>query len=251
MTAKNFTQIRNDIIRNDSLTPHEKAVLSVILSYGSCEKIYISQAVIAKESNMSRDMVHRIIKKLKKEKYINTVIQPDRATLEYELLSKAVTDGISKVTDEKRRGYGQERQGGTDEDDTSNKSISNKSIVIKKKIKKKDDIPYQEIIDYLNTKLNKKNERGFQLTEATKSKIKTCWGFASKHPEYKDDPIKAFFYVIDVKCEEWGNKTEWQRNLNPATLFQLGKIKDNFAKYLAQTDNKTISKEKYGEWINE
>lgn len=108
------------------------------------------------------------------------------------------------------------------------------------------NVPFEEILAYLNEKLGKKKGRDFQLTDATKSKITKSWEFAKKHPEYKDDPIKAFLYVIDVKYKEWGNDPEKAVYLRPSTLFQIGKVKNHFEEYLAQDKQSDHDDKKYG-----
>jgi len=194
---KYFTQIRNKLIRSGSLTPYDKAVLFVLMSYGSCEKIYLSQSEIAKQANMSRDMVHKTVKKLKEKRYINTVEQIDRATLEYKLLYKAVTDTISRVTDENDRGYGQERQGGTDENDTSNKSISNKSRVIKDIVEKKNAL--DDLVDKVILMWKEKSgQNKIQLTtKSYRKQIKTAIKDLALSEE--SDILSAFAFVFDNK----------------------------------------------------
>lgn len=110
------------------------------------------------------------------------------------------------------------------------------------------EIPYQEIIDYLN----KKTSSSYQwTTKPTQTAIDKSWEYASKLDKYKDDPIKAFFYVIDVTDEEWGDNPNMHQFRRPSTLFHTGKVKNNFEKYLNMKKKSEISKKKYGEWVNE
>lgn len=80
---------------------------------------------------------------------------------------------------------------------------------------KAEQIPYKEIIDYLNEKANK----SFKHTAtANKKLIKARW-----NEGYRLDDFK---HVIDTKAAEWLN-TEMQKYLQPSTLFG-----NKFDKYL-------------------
>ena len=70
------------------------------------------------------------------------------------------------------------------------------------------NIPYKEIIDYLNQKANTHFKHD---TAATKRFIKARWneGF----------DLSAFKYVIDVKCAQWLTDPNMVSYLRPMTLF--------------------------------
>ena len=70
------------------------------------------------------------------------------------------------------------------------------------------NIPYKEIIDYLNQKANTHFKHD---TTATKRFIKARWneGF----------DLSAFKYVIDVKCGQWLTDPKMVSYLRPMTLF--------------------------------
>lgn len=71
-----------------------------------------------------------------------------------------------------------------------------------------DRIPFNEIVDYLNLKANKK----FRATSAdTKKLIKARW-----NEGYKLDDFKR---VIDNKCFSWERDSEMSKYLRPKTLF--------------------------------
>ncbi|WP_438967030.1 conserved phage C-terminal domain-containing protein [Flavobacterium sp.] len=87
---------------------------------------------------------------------------------------------------------------------------------------KKNKIPYEEIIDYLNKKTNQ-NYR--YTTPKTKELIFSRWkeGFTKKD----------FYQVIDNMCNKWINDSKMKPYLRPHTLFST-----KFESYLNQSDDK-------------
>lgn len=88
---------------------------------------------------------------------------------------------------------------------------NNTSINNKKYIKSS-----EEVIEYLNSKTGKR----FRICQSNQKKIITVL-----KEGYSIDECKQ---VIDTKCEQWLHNSEFQKNLNPKTLFSL----DNFDRYL-------------------
>jgi len=94
-----------------------------------------------------------------------------------------------------------------------NKSLSKKihTKAIKKTKKTREIIPYEEIINYLN----EKTEKHFEVTsKATQRLISARW---NENVKFQD--LKAFEYVIDVKCQEWLTNPDMVSYLRPLTLF--------------------------------
>lgn len=89
-------------------------------------------------------------------------------------------------------------------------------------VKKKESPPYQEIIDYLNEKAEKK----FKVNDKTKTHINARWNDGYKLPDFRA--------VIEKKVEEWKG-TEMDKFLRPETLFGT-----KFESYLNQ--NETVKK---------
>jgi uncharacterized phage protein (TIGR02220 family) len=83
------------------------------------------------------------------------------------------------------------------------------------------DVPYSEIIAYLNTRTNSNYRTG---TKKTKDLIQARWeeGFT----------LVDFQKVIDIKATEWQNDPQWSKFLRPITLFG-----PNFESYLNQKQN--------------
>lgn len=71
-----------------------------------------------------------------------------------------------------------------------------------------DDVPYKEIIDYLNLKTSKSYKHS---TSKTKSLIKARWNEGFKVDDFKK--------VIDNKCFEWIGNSDMAKYLRPETLF--------------------------------
>ena len=71
-----------------------------------------------------------------------------------------------------------------------------------------DDVPYKEIIDYLNLKTSKSYKHS---TSKTKSLIKARWNEGFRVDDFKK--------VIDNKCFEWIGNQDMAKYLRPETLF--------------------------------
>lgn len=71
-----------------------------------------------------------------------------------------------------------------------------------------DDVPYKEIIDYLNLKTSKSYKHS---TSKTKSLIKARWSEGFRVDDFKK--------VIDNKCFEWIGNPGMAKYLRPETLF--------------------------------
>ncbi len=76
----------------------------------------------------------------------------------------------------------------------------------------------KEIVDYLNEKVGTSYRAS---SERTKKLIK-----ARLNEKYTVDDFKS---VIDIKCRDWKNSTEWSKFLRPETLFS-----NKFESYLQQ-----------------
>lgn len=84
-----------------------------------------------------------------------------------------------------------------------------------------EQIPYNEIIDYLNLKTNKHFRSNINKT---RSAIKSRWNEGFRESDFK--------YVIDVKCSQWLNDKQMAKYLRPETLFG-----NKFESYLNEETN--------------
>ncbi|MDD5414635.1 MAG: conserved phage C-terminal domain-containing protein, partial [Smithellaceae bacterium] len=76
---------------------------------------------------------------------------------------------------------------------------------------KDDDIPYQEIVEYLNLKTGKNFNH---QSKQTRAKIKALWGSDGRKRTLQD-----FQRVIDNKCRSWLTDPKMTIYLRPETLF--------------------------------
>lgn len=99
------------------------------------------------------------------------------------------------------------------------------------------DIPYKDIVDYLNLKTSKNYKHS---TNKTKSLITARWneGFA----------LDDFKKVIDNKTTEWLNDSKMSKYLRPETLFG-----NKFEGYLNEEQSQSMPKayQSMYEWLNE
>ena len=95
----------------------------------------------------------------------------------------------------------------------TNKNVKNdkKEDIVEKESRPANNIPYEEIIDYLNEKVGTHFKH---KTKTTRGFIKARW---NEDPDFSN--IGAFRYVIDVKCGQWLNDPKMIGNLRPQTLF--------------------------------
>ncbi len=93
-------------------------------------------------------------------------------------------------------------------DDSSSSSSSLKDKHIVEHPLKKNNIPFQSIIDYLNekTKRNYSSE-----AKSTRAHIRARWTEGKTEPDFKK--------VVDIKCDQWLSDIKMQRFCRPETLF--------------------------------
>ena len=76
----------------------------------------------------------------------------------------------------------------------------------------KEEIPFAEIIDYLNKKTGREGVNLFKPgSKSTQRNIRARWNNGYR--------LKDFIHVIDVKVEEWLGNEAMETYLNPETLF--------------------------------
>ncbi len=110
---------------------------------------------------------------------------------------------------------------------TSNKKILSSSD-------EQDDVPYKEIVDYLNLKTSKSYKHS---TSKTKSLIKARWNEGFRFDDFKK--------VIDNKCFEWIGNSDMAKYLRPETLFG-----PKFEGYLNENIVKGAEQRATGEYDN-
>lgn len=85
---------------------------------------------------------------------------------------------------------------------------------------KKENIPYKDIVEYLNDKTSSKYKSS---TGKTKESIKARWNEGFRLDDFKK--------VVDIKTAEWLNNEKYSKYLRPSTLFGT-----KFEEYLNQKE---------------
>lgn len=102
--------------------------------------------------------------------------------------------------------------------------ISNKDIVGPHR-PSSSEIPFKEIIDYLNHKA----EKNYRLAETNKGYISSRWN--------EGYGLKDFKQVVDNKCASWLNDPKMNEYLRPSTLF--GKKFDDYLNSIPKSRSKS------------
>ena len=138
----------------------------------------------------------------------------------FPIVQKGTQEGTQQGT---REGIRQGTQEGTPEE---HGRVHERGTLYKPKLNenKKENIPYAEIVDYLNEKAGTNFKSS---TKATQSHINARWreGFR----------LEDFKRVIDIKVEDWGNDPRMRPYLRPETLFGT-----KFESYLNQRPRLTV-----------
>ncbi|KXU13355.1 Phage replication initiation protein [Streptococcus oralis] len=139
----------------------------------------------------------RIHNYIRSDRFQSTLHQDEKTQLEYDQSKTAVLKPLKNVIP---NGYQMDTQ-----DRVGKVSLDKGSLTTYPK--EPDNIPYKEIIDYLNSKTGKKYRDNVQKN---KSLIKARWS-----EEYRLDDFKQ---VIDNMVKDWSG-TKYAKYLRPETLF--------------------------------
>ena len=211
--------IPKEIWLAEDLSPIEILVLTEIQSLDNDEGCTASNSYLAGFFGVTRQRISQIISSLKDKKYIK---------ISYDKDGDWCKGRVIKVVNNFNRGCKEnlprckENLPGCKENfnviNTNNNTSNNTSINNKRDIREKsedfsagtssDNIPYSEIVDYLNKRTGKKYRASSQKT---KRLIK-----ARFNEKYTVDDFKK---VIDNKCLEWLRDDKMSRYLRPETLF--------------------------------
>lgn len=225
---KNYTCMANYHLRDKNLSLKAKGLMSVILSLPDDWKYSMAGLVaICKEGETS---VKAAFRELERAGFVTVQKlypnQTESGRIEY------VYTVHEKPTEQEGCAQGLENLGVAPQQvenqgqlSTEEPSTDRPSTKDKTKKEDKEELPYDEIIDYLNEKTGK----NFRSTTADyRKEIHARWVDEDK-PEVAEFVAKCR-YVIDVKCAEWLG-TDFEKNLNPKTLFRAA----NFDRYANQS----------------
>jgi len=183
---------------------------------------------LAKELPAMGRMMYQGLWQLAEDKYKRTEVE---IIEEYLLIKKNNRENITYIT--------VSDNGNLDTTNVSD-SKSTQSIRIKDKDKNKDknkehcpaekkqDIPYKEIVKYLNSRTGSQYK---STTNKTQKLIKARWNEGFRLDDFKT--------AIDKKCVEWIGDEEMEKYLRPPTLFS-----NKFESYLNQLSVKNSSQSK-------
>lgn len=185
-----------DLILLANHQPNEIMLNSEVVTIERGER-HTSEIILANRWGVSRNTVRKFLRVLEKENMIKVKKSRQSGTT-YKVLNYNVYQGkydIKKQNAEHRKNNGVNNKININ-NNGNNRNNDNKN-----------NIPYKDIIDYLN----KKASRNYKHTTAkNKNIIKARWeeGFS----------LNDFKKVIDIKVTEWKNN-EMSKYLRPETLF--------------------------------
>ena len=199
--------IPREIWLDKELSWIEKFLLVEIESLDNEQGCWASNDYFASFFGVSKDRISKLISGLNRKGYITV-------ELIYKKGTKAVEKRVVRITDIYRskqlEGIGENTYTPIGENaEDNNTSLNNTSNNTKDIMSgKPDNVPYEEIIEYLNQK-SESNYRS--KTASTRKHIKARFneGFT----------IDDFKTVIDKKTKEWKGDEKWGRFLRPETLF--------------------------------
>lgn len=217
----NFTIIDNTIFRNKELSLKGKGLLTTLLSLP--DNWTFSERGLTSLSKDGRDSLRSGLEELEEQGYlVRHIGRNDKGQF-----TNTIYNVYEIPTKDKPR-----LENPTLDNPTAYKELSNKELIDKElnnnKEINKERLPYQEIIDYLNLRTNKR----FRVTADVRSKVNARYDEGFTLQDFKD--------VIDKKCVEWMNDTKMKKYLQPSTLFGT-----KFQNYLNQDVIKSKSSNPY------
>jgi len=227
--------IPSDLWFDKNLKNKNELVLYVEIDSLSTDKqpCYASNKYLADFMDLSPGRVSQLISSLEKKGYIRTEkiyskINPKqvqkRNIYPIRKLSRGVVSELNTPSKFSKGGYLENIQESVLGSLT--KKHSNKDIVEQAR----PQLPYNQIIDYLNQKAKKH----FKYAETSKKRIRTRWNEGYR--------LKDFEKVIDIKCSDWINDPKMNEYLRPSTLFG-----DKFEAYLNSKPKKKSFNKPYVE----
>lgn len=199
-------------------------ITSLTFKTGEC---WASNNYFAELYNVSPQAISKWIKTLETYKYI-TIDYEKKGNQYIKRIIKLVSTDIDRVSTVVERGINTHLEGYQQRIKENIININNTSInnnIYSPEAEQ--HIPYKEIIDYLNMRLNTKYKHTSKKTQ-TLIKARFNEGFT----------LDDFKQVIDKKCVEWINDTKMNKFLRPETLFGT-----KFESYLNQQSKKITTKD--------
>ncbi len=211
-----YGNISKLVMKDRNLTIGAKAVYAYLCSYSGAGKVaYPSRSLICHDLKITQETLSKHLKNLEEQGYILREQQRSNGSFSHNIYTILTIPRKSdtKITDIEKIDIALDDIGKIETNNNSynNNSINNNNkntyIVENEKKQETEQIPYQEIIEYLN----EKTEKNYKLTTSkTRELIKARWneGFT----------LEDFKKVIDNETLKWKN-TEMETYLRPVTLF--------------------------------
>ncbi|MBZ8174782.1 conserved phage C-terminal domain-containing protein [Staphylococcus delphini] len=204
----NFVTVHKDFIHDSNISWKAKGILLYLLSRPDDWQIYETE--LKKHATDGRDSLRTGIKELEEAGYIHrTRIRDERGCFkEYEYHVFELPNQVGKS----HLGYTQLGKSHLGKPDTTNNNSTNNNLTnndgnILSGDPTVSQIPYKEIVEYLNQKTGKHYKHN---TAKTKEFIKARWN--------QDFNLDDFKKVINNKVSEWKG-TDMEKYLRPETLF--------------------------------
>lgn len=208
---RDFTILDNNIFKNKNLSLKAKGLLSMLLSLPN--NWQFSERGLTALSKDGRDSLRSGLDELEDNGYLKR----ERVRNESGQFIKTVYNVYETPLVEEPRLVKPTVVNPTVYKELNDKELNNRKDIVVSKETTKDNIPYQEIISYLNEATG----RNFRNVESNKRLIKARFN--------EGYTLEDFKTVIDVKISDWQG-TEYERYLQPSTLFS-----NKFDGYLNQS----------------
>lgn len=224
---QNFTILSNSVIRDETLSWKARGLFEYLWSLPEDWEFYETE--ITKHATDGRDSTRSGLDELEERGYLSRT----RERNEKGQVKSAIWilhENPKKPVQEKPVSENPNQGNPTLLNTNSTKHLPNKTRTKDIGQAEPDDIPYKEIIDYLNKKTNRPKNKYFKASSKTNRKL--------IHARWKEGyRLKDFKEVINNKCFSWMNNPEMFDYLRPSTLF--GPKFDQYLKEMHISSNAT------------
>lgn len=209
--ANLFLNIPVGVAHDDRLKDKDKLLYGEIYAMlNVTDSFFMSNAAMAKRFNCTNRTIISSLNRLEEYGYIQRKnIYKGKQIIRREIMIGSKADFTGVVTPVSR-GYRSSLHGGSDADFTDNRTINRTINRAEENILsgKPDQAPYQEILDYLNSKVGTSYRASSKATQRL-IKARSNEGFE----------VEDFKKVIDIKAAAWKNDPKMSQYLRPTTLF--------------------------------
>ncbi|MES1079782.1 conserved phage C-terminal domain-containing protein [Limosilactobacillus fermentum] len=209
--ANLFLNIPIGVAHDDRLKDKDKLLYGEIYAMlNVTDSFFMSNASMAKRLNCTNRTVIACLNRLEEYGYIKRNNIYDGKQIVRREISLGSETGFTGVVTSASLGYRNLLHGGSEADFTDNRTINRAVNRAEEDILsgKPDHVPYQEILDYLNSKIGTSYRASSKVTQRL-VKARVNDGFT----------VDDFKKVIDIKVANWKNDPKMSKYLRPATLF--------------------------------